>query len=102
MQNIIPFWQCHRQPSVVLTRELGNVPNPKFQIGQTVSFEFFCTDPLDLEHFMQTYSTQGLIVGLQWDGREWIYHLHYERSVWFQPSGYTQEPAFESELKPIG
>ena len=102
MQNIIPFWQCHRQPSAVLTRELGNVPSSKFKIGQTVNYEFFCNDALDPEHFMQTGQCQGLIVGQQWNGREWTYYLHFERAAWFQPAGYSQQQIFEEELKPIG
>ena len=101
MQNIIPLWQCCREPSVVLTKKLGNVPTPKFAIGQTVNREFFCTDPLETEYFMQTHRCKGLIVGQQWEGREWIYYLHFERAAWFQPSGYSQQPVFEEELKPV-
>ena len=102
MKNIILFRHSCCRPSAVLTRHLGNVPNPKFAIGQTVEFEYFCDDPLNLERFMTVSATLGLVVGLQWDEDEWVYYLHFPRPSWFQSAGYEPQPIPERDLKPAG
>ena len=84
-----------------------NLPRPKFQIGQYISWGYWCNDDRDKERFGKFIKYHGFITGMTYDNPEfnkpcWSYQIHWTLFEGVPASEFTwdsTEFVAEDELK---